>query len=113
LPDESNFVNKILGNETGNFYHFIFAKASKKNKEDKIPLFARISINKQRAEFSLNRVLYPNRWNSGSSKLEGHDKTSREMNSYLDTVRANLILVKREMENEGKLVTLVLFSRGT
>ena len=90
---------------TYNVLYFIYR--AKKMKDGKVPIQARVTINKQRAEFSTGRYVVPDQWNNKQCKVTSGTKEAREINTYLDVIKSNLLLKKREMEEQGRPVTSV------
>ena len=71
-------------------------------KNGKAPIYGRITVNKQRAEFAIGRNVEPDLWNIERCKVESGTKDAREINSYLDSIKSNLLLKKREFEEKGR-----------
>ncbi|NVO21554.1 MAG: site-specific integrase, partial [Bacteroidetes bacterium] len=74
-------------------------------KDGTIPIYIRMTINGQRAEFGLQRSILEDQWDNSLGKVKGSDKASRELNSYLEFVKSNILLKKRELEESGKEVS--------
>ena len=74
-------------------------------KNGKAPIYGRITVNKQRAEFAIGRNVEPDLWNIEKCKVESGTKDAREINSYLDFIKSNLLLKKREFEEKGRPIT--------
>ncbi|MEI6580368.1 MAG: site-specific integrase [Eubacteriales bacterium] len=82
-----------------------YINRGKKLKNGNAPIIGRITVNKQRAEFAIGRNVDPELWNLDKCRVEGNNKDVREINSYLDFIKSNLLLKKREMEESGRPVT--------
>jgi integrase len=91
--------------KTTTFKVLFFVKRTKQLKDGSLPVFVRITMNGQRSEFSLQRSVEENDWDSKKGKAKGKTKQNRELNHYLDTVLTNLFIKKREMEELGKIIT--------
>jgi site-specific recombinase XerD len=82
-----------------------FLNRTKVIKDGRVPIFTRITLNKQRAEFATGRHVEPDLWNLKQCKVLSSTKNAREINSYLELIKSNLLLKKREMEEQGRNVT--------
>ncbi len=82
-----------------------YINRGKAQKNGLVPIYARITVNKQRAEFAIGRTVDPEEWNIEKGRLGSCTKSAKEINSYLDFVKSNLLLKKRELEELGKPIT--------
>jgi len=87
------------------FTILFFIKRTKVLKDGTIPIYVRITVNRQRAEFGLQKSIEESQWHSEKGYAIGASKSARELNSYLDFVKSKMLIKKREMEEEGKLIT--------
>ena len=65
------------------------------------PIFARLTISGQRAEFNINRSVDPDNRNAAKGLSKGKSKRDLELNKYLDSIRVRIseihtMLVKEE-----------------
>ena len=108
LLDNPIFVNlksNKMRRATYNVLYLIYR--AKKMKDGKVPIQARVTINKQWAEFATGRYVDPDQWNNKQCKVTSGTKEEREINTYLDVIKLNLLLKKREMEEQSRPVTYV------
>ena len=82
-----------------------FIRRTKELKDGTVPIYVRITINKQRVEFSLQKSIEGSQWHTKKGYALGTSKTTREINSYLDFVKSKLLIKKRELEEENRIVT--------
>jgi site-specific recombinase XerD len=82
-----------------------YINRGKCRKDGLSPIIARISINNQRAEFAVGRHVNQEEWSVENCCVKPISKDSKEINSYLSLVRANLLLKKRELEEKGEQIT--------
>lgn len=82
-----------------------YIKRTKTLKNGNSPIFARITVNGQRAEFSLQKDITDKQWDQKNGKAIGQTKVANELNSYLDFVKSKLLLKKRELEETGHDIT--------
>ncbi len=64
-----------------------YPKKKQSEKDGMVSLYARITVNGQRSEFSLGRKVDARRWCSLGGKLKGTTRKVSELNSFLDQVR--------------------------
>lgn len=67
-----------------------YPKKSETNTDGMVMLYARITINGKRAEFSLGRRVHEQRWDSRSAKLRGSSAEVSNFNRFLDNVKSRL-----------------------
>ncbi|MCR9228413.1 MAG: site-specific integrase [Flavobacteriaceae bacterium] len=65
--------------------HF-WIKTSKKRIDGKVPIYARITLNGIRTDFSVKRMIYENEWCSRTGRAHPSAKISSTLNPYLDKV---------------------------
>lgn len=65
-------------------------KKSKADETGKAPIYARITINEIRTEFSIKRSVDPEKWVSNAGVVKGTTEESKSINAYLATVRLKL-----------------------
>lgn len=87
------------------FKVLFFVKRTKKLMNGELPVFARITINGERSDFRLQVSIDENLWDGVRGQASGKTKQAKQLNDYLSSVTSNLLLKKREMEDDGKLVT--------
>lgn len=62
-------------------------------------------MNGQRAEAQIKRSVDVRKWNNKKECAVGKDRQSQELNHYIDTVRARILQIHRELEMDGKRIT--------
>ena len=82
-----------------------FIKRAKVNRDGKVPIYARITINGLRAEFVLQANVDETLWDNKHGKVLGTTKPAKDVNAYLQTVKVNLVLKKRDLEETGNQIT--------
>lgn len=80
-------------------------KKSKLLKNGEAPIVMRITVNGQIAEVMVKRSIPVALWNQSKECSKGKDYTARELNHYLETVKARICQIQRELEIDGKLLT--------
>lgn len=98
-----NFVSEKFTLMTQHNYFtltFMIRKA-RMSRSGEAPIFARLTISGQRAEFNINRSVDPDNWNAAKGLSKGKSKRDLELNKYLDSIRVRIseihtMLVKEE-----------------
>jgi len=87
------------------FNLMFFVKRTKALKDGSIPVYARITINGKITEFGLQRNVGPNDWDGKKGKAIPNSKQNKELNNYLEAIKGNIFINKRELEEQGKILT--------
>ena len=74
-------------------------------KNNKAQIFARVTINQKRANISLKREVEVSQWDASKSKVKGSNSEAKQINQYIEQVRAGLFNAHQELQYEGKLIT--------
>lgn len=78
---------------------------SSRAKNDKVPIYARITVNGGRANFSLKRRIAENDWDAARGIMRGTRQESKLLNKYLDQVRSKIYTAYEDLLSENKMVT--------
>lgn len=62
-------------------------RKAQKKKSGETPIFARLTVSGQWAEFNINRSVEPENWNAAKGLSKGKSKRDLELNKYLDVIR--------------------------
>ena len=71
----------------------------------KAPIYARITVNGKRSEFSIRRKVLLTKWNSQAGKMRGTTLDVRELNNYIDTIRININKIQEQFFERKILIT--------
>lgn len=82
-----------------------YIKRTKTLKDGTAPVFGRLTVNGQRAEFGLQKSIYDEMWDHTNGKALGQTRVAKEFNSYLDFVRSKVLFKKRELEESNIDIT--------
>ena len=82
-----------------------YVKRTKTRNDGTIPVFARITVNSRTSEFGLQRYVNPDGWDSSKGKAIQNCKQNKELNNYLEIIKCNIFIKKRELEEQGKILT--------
>lgn len=87
------------------FTVLFYIKRTKKKRDGTSPVFARLTVNGLRAEFSLQKSIKEDQWNKEKGCVMGSNVDARKFNLSLDLVKNRLYGHKLELEEDGKKVT--------
>src|SRR5690554_8089041 len=76
--------------KTNQTFTILFWLFKAKMRNEKAPVYCRITVNGKRSQFSLKRSVKPEKWNSSSGTLKGNYEEARILNSYHNKVRNEL-----------------------
>lgn len=82
-----------------------FLPKSSKAKNGSAPLYARITVNSERIELSLQRRITLNLWDERKSRLRGSSAESIQVNRSIDRVNNQLYESFRQLQNENKVIS--------
>ncbi len=82
-----------------------YLRNDKLNKDGLAPIYLRITVDGKRAAVSLNRHIDPDRWNTEGGKAKGTKEDIRELNNYLDSVKATIHSHQRNLLDRSKAIT--------
>lgn len=89
-----------------NAMHLSFqVKSSKKNEFGKAPIYARITIDEVRTEFSLKRFIEPDKWINKAGIAKGNTEEIRALNAHIMAVRTALFQHYNRLLETGKAIT--------
>ena len=80
-------------------------KSSKKNEFGKATIYARITINEVRTEFSLKRFIEPDKWINKAGIAKGNTEEIRTLNAHILTIRTALFQHYNRLLETGKVIT--------
>ncbi|MBA4057913.1 MAG: recombinase, partial [Marivirga sp.] len=86
--------------------HFRLKKRSSYVSGQKMPIYLRLTIDGKRTEFSTQREIDPTKWNSKAGRAIATREETRQLNSFLETMQAQIYEAQRELLNKGREVTI-------
>ncbi|WP_348825531.1 site-specific integrase [Flavobacterium aestuarii] len=82
-----------------------YIKRSKANNEGICPIYARVTIQAKRFEFSTNKYVNPERWSSEGTKVKGTNEEARTINSHLDYLKNQVLEAEKRLFKKDIKVT--------
>jgi hypothetical protein len=83
----------------------IFFTRKKRNDPEKLDIYVRITVNKERAEFSIKRDISVCNWDIFRCRAKETDQNLILLNTYLDDVYAEVLNAHKQLHSERKLIT--------
>ncbi|RTY97222.1 site-specific integrase [Flavobacterium sp. RSP49] len=74
-----------------------YIKRSKVNNEGICPIYARVTIQAKRFEFSASKYVNPERWSSEGAKVKGTNEEARTINSHLDYLKNQVLEAEKRL----------------
>lgn len=97
-----------------NAIHLSFQlKKGKAEEMGKALIYARITINGLRTEFSIKRSVEPQKWISNAGIVKGTTEESKTVNAFLTTVRIKLQEHHRKLLEADKHITTVTIKNAS
>lgn len=87
------------------FTILFFIKRSKLLKTGEAPVYLRITSNGDSSEISIKRSIKPSLWDTARNKAKGTSPEAIELNDYLTSIRGQLFMHQRELQEAGKQIT--------
>ncbi|MCL1674309.1 site-specific integrase [Elizabethkingia meningoseptica] len=82
-------------------YILFYIKRTKANKEGHSPIYVRVTIQSRRFEFSSNKFIHPDKWNTEAAKVRGNNEEARTINSHLDRIRSDIHKAEHTLFKKG------------
>jgi len=82
-----------------------FIKRTKKLKNGNAPIYARITVNKERVDFGIQRDIDLNQWESIYGRVKGSSKIAKQINNQVDQIKRSIYDHKLILEEGGKEIT--------
>ncbi|GMN11270.1 site-specific integrase [Croceitalea sp. MTPC9] len=83
----------------------IFFTRKKRNDPEILDIYARITVNKERSEFSIKRDIAVCNWDIFRCRAKETSENLILLNSYLDDVHAEVLNAHKQLHSERKLIT--------
>jgi hypothetical protein len=86
-----------------------FLKKGKRTNEKSLPIYVRVTVNGERAEWTTQRHWDPCKWSKPNGRAIGNKEEPKSLNQYLDTIQSNIFQVQKDytLRNEPFTATQV------
>ncbi len=74
------------------------------DKNGNAPIYMRITVYGKRSEFSIKRKVLLTRWNSEGGKVRGTTASVRELNRYMDSIKAKIYKIYETLSDNQELI---------
>ncbi|MDD4576037.1 MAG: site-specific integrase [Bacteroidales bacterium] len=92
--------------ERTNLNILFFIRKNKIKKNGKLPIFLRLTVNGERAEFVLERDVLEEDWDTNTERAKGKSRQAKALNDYLDHVKMKIREIKIGLEEKKESVRL-------
>jgi len=79
-----------------NFKILFYLKKGRNRNEKSLPIYVRLTINGERAEWTCQRNCDPVKWNQHTGRAIGNKDETKILNQHLDAIQANIFQVQKE-----------------
>lgn len=91
--------------KTSQSFRVHFTIRADKAKEGKAPIYASVTVNKQRCHIALKQVIDVKNWDTGKGVAKGNREEVKAVNNYLTQVRTALGNCYQQLQLKGKLLS--------
>jgi site-specific recombinase XerD len=96
----------------GNMISILFyLRKSRPNTLDQLPIYFRVTVNRERFDTATGRFIEFTKWSQDACKATGNSKESKELNAFLDVLRAKAFDIQKKLITQGFEVTIDAFAR--
>ncbi|MEO6453581.1 MAG: site-specific integrase [Ginsengibacter sp.] len=97
---------------TSNSFSVLFHLRIEKEKDSKLPVYARITINGKRIELSVKQMMNPKDWNEKRGMANPTNEDYKKLNNYLEQLRSSYVECYRLMCFHKKDITTENFKKA-
>ena len=76
-----------------------------------LPLYVRLTVNGERLEFSSKKFVEKSKWSEDLSKVKGNSEEARSINSYLDSVKAQITNIQLALNHKNEPLNVENFRK--
>lgn len=91
--------------KTTTTFRILFWINKAKSKNNRLPIYARVTVNGRRAEISLRRECDPESWDERAHRIKGRNQEATRLNNYLDAKYAKLLQCYEDLLKENQVIT--------
>ena len=89
--------------ERNSFAILFYVRNDKVNKNGKVPVYMRITIDKTKAEYATGERIAPNIWNEG--RIKGNSASAKRIKEIMDILRARVMEIRSSYNSEEDPLT--------
>lgn len=78
-----------------------YVRKTRTNKHGEAAIVLRVTINRMRADAAAGKMVDPKLWNTARGKAYERTPYTKELNMYLDAIKARITRIHRDMELDG------------
>jgi len=82
-----------------------YIKKTKIDNNQKTTIYCRITVNSRRAEFSIQRKVPVDKWNSSANRVRGYSREAQEINQYIDLITNKINKIHQRFVEQDKSFT--------
>ena len=98
-------------NTKTNTFSVIFHLRYEREKNERSPVYARITINGKRIEISVKQMVDSDDWNEKRGMAKTNKEENKILNNYLEQLRSSYVACYREMSLQKKVITIETFKK--
>lgn len=87
------------------FSVLFYPRGNDMDNEGEAPVYARITVNGKRSEFSIKRKVLMAKWNASAGKMKGNSSKVRELNAYMDKIRYKIYQIHENLMDRNDPIT--------
>ena len=87
------------------FSVLFYPKRNDVNKEGKVPVYMRITLNGKRSELSIQHKVEIEHWNTGAGKAKGNTQEAKNLNRLMDIIKNKVYTHYRELVEKNKVIS--------
>ena len=91
--------------KTSKTFTILFWINTSRAKNNQAEIYARITVDGKRVNISLKRKVNVDHWNSSKKRVNGSNAKTKQINSYMDEVYAQLFQIYQDLKFKGELIT--------
>ena len=94
-----------MNRQKSTFRISFYVRRTRPNKHGEVPVCVRITVNGQRADTTIRKSILPDQWDAIRGQASPRTTLGKAINLYIDTVRARIIRIHRDLEMDEQPFT--------
>lgn len=94
-----------MNRQKSTFWISFYVRRTRPNKHGEVPVCVRITVNGQRADTTIRKSILPDQWDAIRGQASPRTTLGKAINLYIDTVRARIIRIHRDLEMDEQPFT--------